>query len=1001
MGDAGRDGRDEVGVRFEVLSGLLRVSVDGDPVTISSPLQQALLGELLAADGACVTRGELIVRLWPQGPPAGADNVLSTHASRLRRTLDPHRRGGSFLPRSTGGYRIELGDASYDLGRLRQVRRAQDAGDDLDLTEVCGLLIRLASTAVDETVGPLLEEGWQLARDAVSEIVDSSPDADTWVLLEPHLRVAVERAPYDERVASWWLLALHSTGRGAEALVAHQKIVRRLREDLGADPGPDLSRTQVILLGAEPTDPATAVTVSAPTSAARTPTPANLPIPPPGFAGRDTEVEQLLRLAERAAPAPGPRIVVITGPVGIGKSAVAAVVAHRLGHQFPDGQMTVDFSTADPTAAPGAPVTSMLVQLGEAESELQPTAAGRLDQLRAATGNRAQLLLLDNVRPEDRLTDLVPHAPNSLVLVTCRSLNHDLIGYDRVDLAPLQDRAALAMLAGMLPARSWAADDAGVAELLTRCEGHPVALRVCAHLLAVHPAWGVPRLAENLRSEQWRATVLGGVGHGVDSLVSEAISALPTPAGEACAAAGFLGLATIEPWMVAALVDVDEASARQALETVEEARLLDDTGGSRPRFAMGSLVRTVAGQLWHERGAPESQAAMGRLVQLMITVLTPATPAGRDTATSRAVAELPESAYVSLVTLAVRHGLDREASELTRTLGETVFAERNLFDAWRSTHARALSLAGDDGTGPETARLALGLARLHLARDEFALAGERLDQAAAVLDGSDPPTAPPGHAGSVTSQQVVLQRGVLAAEQHRCRQGIAVLTQLLDTAASTPVAAEALRQRAACHRDLGDVSSARADGQRALELARQGGDPLAIGLGLRSEALTHRAVGAYAEALRLSSAAREQLAEAGAHLLVPYAVQSVAKARLRLTTSQGGIPEVDPDLRAALDACRAHHDRFGQALVLRTLGEEALARGDGAGAEDALRLSLAIWERLELPGWRARTQRSLADAMTLTGDLDAAHRWRVEALAGFVRLDLREAAEMSVVLAVP
>ena len=74
-------------------------------------------------------------------------------------------------------------------------------------------------------------------------------------------------------------------------------------------------------------------------------------------------------------------------------------------------------------------------------------------------------------------------------------------------------------------------------------------------------------------------------------------------------------------------------------------------------------------------------------------------------------------------------------------------------------------------------------------------------------------------------------------------------------------------------------------------------------------------------------------------------------------------------------------DGFGQALMLRTLGELELARGVPEEARRYLELALTWCDALSLPLWRARNLRDLAAALEelgLAGEAEEKHR---EALA--------------------
>ena len=84
--------------------------------------------------------------------------------------------------------------------------------------------------------------------------------------LVPELQHLAEQHPYDEEVHRQLMLALHRTGRPADALAAFEELRRTLRDDLGVDPGPALRDLQAAILRQDRAldPPAVPITVAAP-----------------------------------------------------------------------------------------------------------------------------------------------------------------------------------------------------------------------------------------------------------------------------------------------------------------------------------------------------------------------------------------------------------------------------------------------------------------------------------------------------------------------------------------------------------------------------------------------------------------------------------------------------------------------------------------------------------------------------------------------------------------
>ena len=109
---------------------------------------------------------------------------------------------------------------------------------------------------------------------------------------------------------------------------------------------------------------------------------------------------------------------------GVGKTALATVLAHRLKDRYPDAQLFLNLRGADPERRPPvAPVEAMRsiihyvrpeARLPEEFDALAPTCRSVLQE-----NNHRILLLLDNAGDADQVKPLLPPA-NCLLLITSR-----------------------------------------------------------------------------------------------------------------------------------------------------------------------------------------------------------------------------------------------------------------------------------------------------------------------------------------------------------------------------------------------------------------------------------------------------------------------------------------------------------------------------------------------------------------------------------------------------
>ena len=230
---------------------------------MGQPRQQAVLGILAMRANRVISRGELVDAVWGQDPPASAEGGVYTYVAGLRRIIEPNRslRGpGRVLVSSGAGYVLHLVPGQPDavafeqhLGRARQLRKGGDPGGAVAaLNSAMALWRGIAFAGVP---GPFAET----ERARLSELRSAAGEERADVLLAlgrhqevvPDLTAMVADHPIRERMRGLLMIALYRGGRHAEALRVFAEGRRVLAEELGIDPGSELSRIHQQILTAD------------------------------------------------------------------------------------------------------------------------------------------------------------------------------------------------------------------------------------------------------------------------------------------------------------------------------------------------------------------------------------------------------------------------------------------------------------------------------------------------------------------------------------------------------------------------------------------------------------------------------------------------------------------------------------------------------------------------------------------------------------------------------
>jgi len=220
------------------------------------------------------------------------------------------------------------------------------------------------------------------------------------------------------------------------------------------------------------------------------PIPHQIPPPPRDFKGREDEIRDILSNFKKGATITGLR-----GMGGVGKTALALVLADKIKSQFTDGQIFVDMrgTSNNPELPPLTPKEAMgQVIRAYNPADRLPENSGELRGLYHSTlAGKRVLLLLDNAAGREQVEPLLPPS-GCAVLITSR-IKFVLPGLAEKDLDILPLDKACELLLQIAPRIGNRAE-----ELAKICGRLPLALRNAASALAEKRDLSVPEYQKRL-----------------------------------------------------------------------------------------------------------------------------------------------------------------------------------------------------------------------------------------------------------------------------------------------------------------------------------------------------------------------------------------------------------------------------------------------------------------------------------------------------------------------
>jgi DNA-binding SARP family transcriptional activator len=929
-------------MEFRVL-GPLEIWNGDRQVVLRAAKQRALMTILVVGANQSQSIDFLVEQLWPHKAPDSAPALIRVYVSQLRKALEQGPTGGAggrLLLTQGSGYSLTIEPEQVDSVRferlLAHAQRLLAQGHTRPaagrLREALALwrgpaLADIAETQLGQTEAVRLEE---LHAVAVEERIEADLACGRHAELVGELSALAKAHPLRERLYGQLMVALYRSGRQAEALRVYQEAHRLLTDELGVHPVEELQELQRAILRADPDlrwrPPAETIPIA---EAHVLPVPRQLPPDVSDFTGRGAEVARIQEELERERGDVTAVVVwAIAGKPGVGKTALAVHLAHKLHDRYPDGQLYANLrGTQAQPQHPVDVVAEFLRAFGLAGAAIPEQLAERVRLYRTLLADRRVLVVLDDAAEERQVRPLLPASRNCAALVTSRGHLAGLESAHHLDLELLPPDHALQLLRKVAGADRVAAE-LDAATMIARLCGHlPLALRVAGAKLAIRPHWRLATFERRLVDERRRLDELKAGDLEVRASVGLSYHNLESHQRRGFRLLGVLDAPTFAPWAAAAVLGIPIAEAEELLEQLVDIHLLEATGTDstdQPRYRFHDLLRLFARERLCQE---ESRAArLAALEQALRSCLDRCRQAdallgSNEEDSVRRWFEAEHAMLVAAVQQAFAAGLWKLTWELA--LGLSGFFEvRSRWDDWGRTHEAALEAAGQAGDRHATAATLRRLGDLHLDQSRWAKALSCLRECLPIFR----------ELGDRRGEAKTLRSlGDAYREQSQWRQALDCFNQCLPIFRELDdrrEEAEVLRGLGIINRHHGRLDEALANFERCMRLSVELGDR-------RWEAIARRSLGlVYRE--------------------------------------QGRQEDARGCLEQSLLAFRELPDQLWEAYTLTSLGQLDWEQGRLEDARAALERSLAIFGRLDDIAGAAYARWSLGDVLREQGCLDRA-----------------------------
>jgi transcriptional regulator with XRE-family HTH domain len=340
------------------------------------------------------------------------------------------------------------------------------------------------------------------------------------------------------------------------------------------------------------------------------------------FVGRDAEFRTISQHLAGASHDGVPRTVIVAGPPGVGKTALAIEATQRLREP---GSLPLFLDLLGPNPALARPPLSVVQALlrevlDPQDGDPPSTQDACVAKWQEMCDRRGRVIVLDNAAEETQIRPVLAGGSVRVVITSRRSLA-GLEDVERIHLDPLPSPDSIRLLHDIVPPGQ--RTDRDITELARLCSDLPLALRIAGNRIASQPLRTAADFVQRLRSDdqRLRALVAG-------DLSAEATFRLSYDDLDPFTAHLFRNLCLsyglmFDVPLVAVLMDAEPLDVEESLDELAELGLVEFIG--QRRYRLHDLLRLFSS---HELQREEERLGVRAQARLRSWLLSTAAMAG-------------------------------------------------------------------------------------------------------------------------------------------------------------------------------------------------------------------------------------------------------------------------------------------------------------------------------------------------------------------------------------